>query len=161
MSEYFGKSGMSVSVEVFITKSVETYCKYVYLPALDKCDQGALETICIAEKVLEKFSIDHPSVENLFVKTDNAGTSCLQVLFCLFLNTTLILGSYHSNGIPECLYKIAQKFGITIKSYDFNEAQLVSESGNSKKRSIVHLVFRVRINATEKLLILKTVQRDG
>lgn len=73
MSEYYGKRGMSVSVEVFITKIHTTYQKQVYLVALDRCDQGSIETLCIAEKVIEKFSIDNANVKEIFVKTDNAG----------------------------------------------------------------------------------------
>lgn len=57
---------MPVSVEVFITKSVTTYCKQVYLVSLDKCDQGAVETLCIADKVIEKFSSDNPHIKNVF-----------------------------------------------------------------------------------------------
>lgn len=74
MQEYFGKRGMSVSVEVFIKKLFEAYHKQVYLVTLDRCDQGVVETLCIADKVLQKFSRDNPDVKELFLKTDNAGT---------------------------------------------------------------------------------------
>lgn len=78
MSEYFGKRGMSVSVEVFITKSLTDYQKQVYLVSLDRCDQGCIETLCIADKVLEKFRTDNPFVNKIFLKTDNAGIMTLQ-----------------------------------------------------------------------------------
>jgi hypothetical protein len=73
MNEYFGKRGMSVSVEVFISKSFMTYQKQVYLVALDRCDQNALETLCIADTVLKKFREDNPHVQQLHLKSDNAG----------------------------------------------------------------------------------------
>lgn len=73
MNEYFGKRGMTVSVEVFIFKSFETYYKQVYLVALDRCDQGALETLCIADVVLQQFKKDYPRTVRLDVKTDKAG----------------------------------------------------------------------------------------
>lgn len=73
MNEYFGKRGMTVSVEVFILKPFESYLKQVYLVALDVCDQGSLETLCIADAVLQQFSRDYPEVDRLEIKTDNAG----------------------------------------------------------------------------------------
>lgn len=39
----------------------------------------------------------------------------------------MLLGSYHANGMPECMYDLARKRGITLSSYDYNEAQLVSQ----------------------------------
>lgn len=81
MNEYFGKRGMTVSVEVFITKVFETYHKHVYLVALDRCDQGVLETLCIADTVIEQFSKDHPQIKEIELKTDNAGTNSFVFLF--------------------------------------------------------------------------------
>lgn len=74
MSEYFGKQGMTVSVEVFITKVFMSYHKQVYLVALQKSDQGTLDTLCIADTVLEQFSKDSPHIKKIDLKTDNAGT---------------------------------------------------------------------------------------
>lgn len=153
---------MTVSVEVFITKSSTTYCKHVYLASLDKCDQGAVETMCIADRVLEKFSSDHPNVKKLFLKTDNAGKFVRQWLLFFDLNQILHLGSYHANGVPECMHKLAQKQGITISSYDYNEAQLVSDLLSVLKTfTTICFMFRARISATGRQLILKTVQAGG
>lgn len=73
MNEYFGKRGMSVSVEVFIFKVGGTYLKQVYLVALDRCDQNSIETLSIADVTLEQFKIDHPNIVKLQLKSDNAG----------------------------------------------------------------------------------------
>jgi hypothetical protein len=75
MSEYFGKRGMSVSVEVFISKSFTSYQKQVYLVALDRCEQNTRETLCIADVVLKQFCDDNPHVKRIELKTDNAGNS--------------------------------------------------------------------------------------
>lgn len=77
MNDYFGKRGMTVSVEVFIFKVFETFHKQVYLVALDRSDQGAIETLCIADTVLQQFSIDYPRIVRLDLKTDNAGSILL------------------------------------------------------------------------------------
>lgn len=73
MNEYFGKRGMTISVEVFLFKAFGTYFKQVYLVALDRCEQNAVETLCIADIVLEQFKKDFPQIVRLEVKTDNAG----------------------------------------------------------------------------------------
>lgn len=75
MSEYFGKRGMTVSVEVFLTKIMTSFHKQVYLVALQKSDQGTLDTLCIADTVLDQFSKDFPHIKTLDLKTDNAGTT--------------------------------------------------------------------------------------
>lgn len=64
---------MTVSVEVFIFKSFSKYHKQVYLAALDRCDQGLLETLCIADTVLHQFSRDYPQIVQIKLKSDNAG----------------------------------------------------------------------------------------
>lgn len=73
MTEYFGKRGMTVSVEVFLFKSFMKYHKQVYLAVLDRCDQATLETLCIADTVLQQFSRDYPQIVRIELKSDNAG----------------------------------------------------------------------------------------
>lgn len=127
MTEYFGKRGMTVSVECFITKVLMSYHKQVYLATLQKSDQGTLDTLCIADTVLEQFSKDSPHIKSVDLKTDNAGTYQF-VHICLFtLNTILILGNYHANGVAECMHILAEKRGIVLSSYNFNEAQHVRD----------------------------------
>lgn len=73
MAEYFGKRGMSVSVEVFISKVLDSFIKSVYLVALNRCDQDTIDTLCIADVVLKKFSEDSPHTKKIKIKSDNAG----------------------------------------------------------------------------------------
>lgn len=73
MSDYFGKRGMTVSVEVFIFKAFDSYFKQVYLVALDRCEQNSVETLCIADIVLQQFRFDYPQISELILKSDNAG----------------------------------------------------------------------------------------
>lgn len=64
---------MNEYMEVFITKSVSSYLKLVYLVALDRCDQDTVDTLCIADVVLEQFTKDSPHTKQIQLKTDNAG----------------------------------------------------------------------------------------
>lgn len=73
MNEYFGKRGISISVDVFITKSFTTYHKQVYLATLDRCDQDSCDTLCIADNVLTQFHKDNPHINEIELKSDNAG----------------------------------------------------------------------------------------
>lgn len=73
MLEYFGKRGITVSVEVFLMKQFESYQKQVYLVGIDRSDQGTLDTLCIADTVLEQFHKDNPHVTRVDLKSDNAG----------------------------------------------------------------------------------------
>lgn len=73
MQEYFGKRGMTVSVEDFISKILDSYVKFVYLIALDRCDQDALETLCIADVSIAQFKKDCPHTKQIKLKSDNAG----------------------------------------------------------------------------------------
>lgn len=85
MTEYFGKRGMTISVEVFIYKVAGIYCKQVYLVALDRCDQNLVDTLCIADLVLQQFKNDYPHIDRIELKTDNAGS--FSIHFKLFFFT--------------------------------------------------------------------------
>lgn len=82
------------------------------------------------------------------------------LLFIFVPKSRLFLGSYHANGVPECMYKLAQKQGITISSYDYNEAQLVSYSTSSLFFITICFISRARTNVTGRQRISKTAQTD-
>lgn len=85
MNEYFGKRGITVSVEVFLTKAFMSYQKQVYLVAIDRSDQGTLDTLCIADTVLEQFHKDNPHITQIDLKSDNAGLQFFFVKISAFL----------------------------------------------------------------------------
>lgn len=72
-NQYFGKRGMSLSVEVFMMYNNGYWHKQVYLVAIDKCDQSLIDTLNVAEVVFTQFSKDFPGVEQVNLKSDNAG----------------------------------------------------------------------------------------
>ena len=101
--EYFGKTGMSLHVDVFFYESKnKDIVKFIYFTAIERRDQGLVNVILICDVVLEKFKQDVPSVNTLFCKSDNA--SC-----------------YHSNFAAEGLYHFHKQHGIKLLRYDNNE----------------------------------------
>lgn len=163
MIEYYGKRGISVSVEVFISKSFSTYIKQVYLVALDRCDQDMLQTLCIAEIVLDQFSKDCPHIKEIKIKTDNAGDFLAHHLSSTFVTIHYFIGNYHANGVPECMNKLASDRGILLSAYDYNEAQLVSSKQNISiyQKFTPTSIFREKINATGRLHFSKCVRKGG
>lgn len=83
MSDYFGKRGISISVEVFIMKiGQEKYLKHCYLVALDRCEQKMVDTLSIADITLKQFHRDFPQIDKLKIKSDNAGIYVLCFFYC-------------------------------------------------------------------------------
>lgn len=115
------------SVEVFISKAFNTYQKQVvYLVALDRCDQSSLDTLCIADVVLDQFSKDNPHIKRIEIKSDNAGQR-------IFLATWMSCSAESKSNFRKLSCEwytwsyvfFGKKRGITISAYNYNEAQLV------------------------------------
>ena len=73
--EYFGKKGMSVHIDVLLTKNMllNELVKHVYYTVLYRCEQTLEDTLSITENVLNEFKKDQPEVTKMFMKSDNAG----------------------------------------------------------------------------------------
>ena len=100
--KYFGKKGMSLQVDVFISRPYNDLEKMVYLTLIHRSEQTKLDTMNIADHVLAKFVQDYPNVEMLYGKSDNAG-------------------AYHGNQILENLFKLCKKHHVSLVRYDYNE----------------------------------------
>lgn len=126
MMFYFGKRGISVEVNVFIMKIGDVFHKKVYLVALEKTDQGMLDTLSIAKVVLDEFKLDYPHITAIRIKSDNAGISSNLYIILYCITNNKILGNYHANGVCETMHTIAKNVGINLTQYIYNEAQCVS-----------------------------------
>lgn len=105
MSEYFGKTGISLHVDVFLTKNDDgSIKKHVYHVATDQSNQDAADTLSVFDVVLKQFKMDNPHINALHIRSDNAS-------------------AYKSNNVMESLFIIANEYGIQIEDYDFSEAQ--------------------------------------
>lgn len=72
-SQYFGKKGMSVHIDVFLYVENNQILKRVYITCISRCDQKMEDVLDIAKFVIEKFKEDCPHIERLVGKSDNAG----------------------------------------------------------------------------------------
>lgn len=102
--DYYGKRGISMHVDVFVTQVNGTLKKAVYFTVLESCDQDSVSTLCVSEHALNQFKLDFPDTKKLYVKTDNAGC-------------------YSGNICPESRYLMAKNFGIKVLRHDYNEPQ--------------------------------------
>eukprot|EP00111_Clytia_hemisphaerica_P013103 TCONS_00038459-protein len=101
--EYFGKKGMTLHVDVFFFKDrEENLIKKVYFTAAYRCEQALVDSLCLADVVLEKAKKDFPNMSQLYAKSDNAP-------------------SYHGNYYLESLYKLCKDKDISLQRYDYNE----------------------------------------
>ena len=67
-SDYFGKKGMSVHVDVFFKKNEQgQLTKLVYFTVIFRCDQDMLSTLTVAQAVLQQYKIDNPKVRKLLI----------------------------------------------------------------------------------------------
>ena len=60
------------------------------------------DVLNITDVLLAQFKLDNPLIENLYVKSDNAGC-------------------YHGALVPEALTKICKANNFNLKQYDNNE----------------------------------------
>ena len=102
--EYFGKKGMSMHIDVFISQHDGKLKKHVYVSLIYRCEQGTSSIISIADAVLDQFQEDEPAINKLLAKFDNAGC-------------------YHGNYSAEGIYGLCKKKNIELRNYDYNEPQ--------------------------------------
>ena len=102
MKDYFGKKGMSLHVDLFVCHAEGKLAKKVYFTGIYRCDQAMIDTLAIADAVLDEMKKDFPKVVELFAKSDNAGC-------------------YHSNYAAECIRELCSEKGLILKRYDYNE----------------------------------------
>ena len=87
---------------VFFVKKDFQVRKKVYLTAIYRCDQAMKDVLSIPDVLLAQFKLDNPLIENLYVKSDNAGC-------------------YHRALVPEALFKICKANNFNLKRYDYND----------------------------------------
>ena len=64
---------MSLHVDVFFVKTDSQVRKKVYLTAIYRCDQEVKDVKSIADDLIVQFKLGNPLIEDLYVKSDNAG----------------------------------------------------------------------------------------
>ena len=104
MSDFFGKRGRSWQVSAVITKHTEKFQVECFVHLFDNCTQNSFVVASIIEHLLNTIKKESPEIENVFLRSDNAGC-------------------YHSRSLLLSLPFISQRTGMTILRYDFSEPQ--------------------------------------
>ena len=104
MSDFFGKRGRSWRVSAVITKHTEKFQVECFVHLFDKCTQNSFAVASIIEHLLNTIKKESPEIENVFLRSDNAGC-------------------YHSGSLLLSLPFISQRNGMTTLRYDFSEPQ--------------------------------------
>lgn len=65
--DYFGKKGMSMHIDVILTKtcSMDIH-KAVYLTIIQRSEQDVADTLCVEDNVLYEIKKDHPKLSYLY-----------------------------------------------------------------------------------------------
>ncbi|XP_064649503.1 uncharacterized protein LOC135501361 [Lineus longissimus] len=103
--DWFGKKGVSWHVSAVITRvegnEFQIHC---YVHVLDQCKQDWFAVFCLVEATLLKVKLETPTVKDVFLRSDNAGC-------------------YHNASLLISMKNLQQITGLTIRQYDFSEAQ--------------------------------------
>ena len=95
--EYFRKKGMTLLVDI-VFKGKEESVKKVYFTTVYRCDQGIIDSLCLATTALDKMKEEFPNLEELYAKSDDAS-------------------SYHG----EALYQLCCERQIKLRRYNYSE----------------------------------------
>ena len=63
---------MSLHVAVFFLKKNNHCLKRLYLPSINQCDQGMIDTLSLGKAVLKQLKVDEREIQKPFAKPDNA-----------------------------------------------------------------------------------------
>ena len=103
-SDWFGKRGLSWHVSTVISKHDEddTVEVETYAHIFDCCQQDWFAVCSIFENLIENVVSSKPSVNCVFIRSDEAGC-------------------YHNNAMIASLKDVGKRLGIEVKSYDYSE----------------------------------------
>ena len=104
--DWYGKKGISWHVSSVITKNDKTAKIEVstYTHLIDSCSQDWYAVASILENLLKNVCERHPSIKNVYIRSDEAGC-------------------YHNNLLIASLKDIGNRVGVKIVSYDYSEPQ--------------------------------------
>jgi len=102
--DWFGKRGITVHIDVVYMVVEGVTEKFVYITAVDNCDQDSSAQLSIFHHMLSKLVIDFPAIRNVYLKEDNA--------------------SYYSSPLATFgEYQICSMLNIQLVKKDQNEPQ--------------------------------------
>jgi uncharacterized protein YggL (DUF469 family) len=105
-SDWYGKRGLSWHVSSVVSRDELTKKLQVttYAHLFDQCTQDWFAVASIIEHLLTHLKAKHPSLDSVYFRSDEAGC-------------------YHNNLLVAAVRDIGERFGITVKNYDFSKPQ--------------------------------------
>ena len=105
-SEWFGKRGLSwhISSVIFKDENSKKVEVQSYAHLFDSCTQDWYAVASILEDLLVKFKSTHPSISQVYLRSDEAGC-------------------YHNNSLIAALPSIGEHTGISVRRFDHSEPQ--------------------------------------
>ena len=105
-SEGFGKRGLSwhISSVIFKDENSKEVEVQSYAHLFDSCTQDWFSVASILEDLLVKFKSTHPSISQVYLRSDEAGC-------------------YHNNSLITALPSIGERTGILVKRFDHSKPQ--------------------------------------
>ena len=105
-SEWFGKRGLSwhISSVIFKDENSKEAVVQSYAHLFDFCTQDWYSVASILEDLLVKFKYTHPSISQVYLRSDEAGC-------------------YHNNSLITALPSIGERTGILVKRFDHSKPQ--------------------------------------
>jgi hypothetical protein len=127
MSEWFGKRGMSLHIDViFVTDQesneellLENIKKVTYITIVEKTKQDMFSVLCVFDHLLAQVKMDFPDKKFLLHRSDNAGC---------YSGTAVIFGKQ----------KICEKYKIELKQILFCEPQRGKDQADRDSAVIKH-----------------------
>ena len=104
-SQWYGKRGISWHISSVVYKNADDKLEVTtYAHLFDACKQDWFAVISIIENLLSTIKVAHFSISEAYLRSDEAGC-------------------YHNNSLIAALKDVGQRVGISVKRYDFSEAQ--------------------------------------
>ncbi|XP_062571575.1 uncharacterized protein LOC134233610 [Saccostrea cucullata] len=123
-SDFFGQKGMSWHISVAVFRAEDGSLKHkTFTHIFGAVKQDWFAVASALEHILQTLRVQRPEVEEVFLRSDNAGC-------------------YHCGCLWLSLHGISERTGINILRYDFSEAQAGKSYCDSK---ISHMRSKIRM----------------
>jgi hypothetical protein len=134
-SDWFGKRGISLHIDVVFLKSDEhdgQLQKYTYLTVIDETKQDSVAVSACYQQVLKDVKVSFPTKKKVIIRSDNAGC-------------------YHSLRSVLARRKISEEMGMELIAYHFCEAQRGKDQAD-RESALIKAKLRSAIDSGKDIL---------
>ena len=101
-TDYFGKKGMTLHVDIIFTIVNMKLQKYIYFTNIQTAGQDSKDNLALADNILKRLQANFLYINKVYAKSGKA--NC-----------------YRNSLGPEALYRLCKNNGIDLCRYDFNQ----------------------------------------